>query len=312
MKTPVALIIFNRPDLAARTLAAIAAARPETLLVIADGPRPDRPEDVERCAQTRAVIEHVDWECKVLTNFAETNLGCGLRPLTGINWVFEQVEDAIILEDDCLPHPTFFPYCEELLARYRDDERVMMIGGLNFLGKWQTPYQNYHFSYFGSSWGWASWRRAWRLNDYEMKLWPTVLEARLLEQMFPDPVHCQYWKDTFQRVYDQQIAGVWDYQWLLACWINSGFRIFPEVNLISNLGFRDDATHTFGDGPYANMPTVGVRLPLQHPPFVMRSAEADALIAERFCVEEGYRWQPPPPTLRMRAGKLARRLGLRR
>ena len=304
MKTPVALIIFNRPDCAERMLEAIALAKPEKLLVIADGPRADRPEEAGKCAATRAVIERVDWDCEVLTNYSDVNLGCGLRPLTGIDWVFEQVEDAIILEDDCLPHPSFFPFCEDLLKRYRDDHRVMMIGGVNFLGEWKTPYQSYHFSHFGSSWGWASWRRAWRLNDYDMKLWPLVLEENLLERLFPDPHHRQYWQNVFQSVYEKQIPGVWDYQWLLACWINSGFRIFPEVNLISNIGYRDDATHTFGDSPFSNMQTGELAFPLRHPPFVLRSTEADFLIQEKF--------SPPPivqpPNLRSMISRVARRL----
>lgn len=282
MKTPVALIIFNRPDCTARVLEAIASAKPEKLLIIADGPRPGRQEDEERCAATRAVIKQVDWDCDVLTNFSAHNLGCGLRPASGLDWVFEQVEEAIIFEDDCLPHPSFFPFCEELLERYRNDERVMMIGGVNFLGEWKTPYQSYYFSYFGGSWGWATWRRAWNLNDYHMRMWPTVLETKFFEQIFPNPDHCQYWKNVFQAVYDNQVEGVWDYQWLLACWINSGFRIFPEVNLISNIGFRPDATHTFGNSPMANMPTGRLEFPLKHPPFISRSISADALIQEHF------------------------------
>lgn len=306
MKTPVALIIFNRPDCAARVLESVAMAKPEKLLVIADGPRPNRPGEMEKCLATREVIKRIDWQCEVLTNFSEVNLGCGLRPATGIDWVFQQVESAIILEDDCLPDSSFFPFCEELLERYRDDERVMMIGGINFLGELKSDYQSYHFSRFGSSWGWASWRRAWQLNDYEMKLWPIVRESKILEQMFPDPIHCRYWQETFQKVYDQQIEGVWDYQWLMACWINSGYRVFPEVNLISNIGFRDDATHTFGDGPFANMPTSPMAFPLKHPPFITRSIEADDLIQENFCTSEGWR-KPAPASLTRR---VARKLGL--
>jgi len=282
VKTPVALIIFNRPDCTARVLEVIASIKPEKLLVIADGPRSGRPEEAEKCKATRSVIDQVDWDCQVLTNYSEVNLGCGLRPATGLDWVFSNVPEAIILEDDCLPHPSFFPFCEELLDRYRDDERVMMIGGVNFLGEWKTSHQSYYHSYFGGSWGWASWSRAWRHFDYQMKLWPMVQEAKILEHMFPEPVHLQYWKETFQKVYDSQDNDVWDYQWLLACWINSGYRIFPEVNLVSNIGFRDDATHTFGDGPLANMPTAKIEFPLRHPPFVSRSFEVDNLIQDSF------------------------------
>lgn len=306
MKTPVALIIFNRPDFTARVLEAIASAKPEKLLVIADGPRSNRQDDQEKCAAARDVIRQVDWDCQVLTNYSENNLGCGLRPATGINWVFDNVEEAIILEDDCLPHPGFFPYCEELLERYREDERVMMIGGVNFLGELKSSFQSYHFSRFGSSWGWASWKRAWRLYDYEMRLWPTVRDAGLLEQLFLDPIHCRYWKEIFQKTYESNANDVWDYQWLLACWINSGYRIFPEVNLISNIGFRDDATHTFGSGPFANMKTDGLELPLKHPPFVFPSIEADNRIMENFCVLEG--WRKPEP--RSFASRVVKKLGL--
>ncbi len=306
MKTPVALIIFNRPANTARVLEAISYAKPKQLLVIADGPRPDKPGDAEKCEAARAVIKQVNWDCDVITNFSDTNLGCGLRPATGIRWVFDTVEEAIILEDDCLPHPTFFPYCEELLDRYRDDERVMMIGGVNFMGELKSPLQSYHFSRFGSSWGWASWRRAWKHFDYDMKLWPRVCEAKILEQMFPDPVHCQYWKEKFQHVYDSKADDIWDYQWLLACWINSGFRVFPDANLISNIGFGEDATHTFGSGPYSNMQTAGIELPLKHPPFVFHSTETDNLIQENFCVMEGWR-KPPPANI---ATRIARKFGL--
>ena len=306
MKTPVALIIFNRPANTARVLESISNAKPETLLVVADGPRANHPEDTEKCAATRAVINQVDWDCRVLTNYSDSNLGCGLRPATGISWVFDTVEEAIILEDDCLPHPTFFPYCEELLARYRDDERVMMIGGVNFLRELKSPIQSYHFSRFGSSWGWASWRRAWQHFDYDMKLWPTVCETKLLEQMFPDPVHCRYWQEKFQHVYNSDADDIWDYQWLLACWINSGFRIFPETNLISNIGFGQDATHTFGEGEFANMQTSGIELPLKHPPFVFHCAETDNRIQEHFCVTEGWRAQPAKREFLVR--RLLRRL----
>jgi len=282
MKTPVALTIFNRPDCASRVFEAIARAKPEKLLVIADGPRSGRPGDVEKCAASRAVVERVDWDCEVLTDFSDLNLGCGARLVTGINWIFEQVERAIILEDDCLPDPSFFPFCEELLERYRDDERVMMIGGVNFLGEWKTPHQSYYFSYFGGTWGWASWRRAWRLNDHWMKVWPTVLETRALESMFPNPRHAAYWKEIFRKLYDERVKSTWDYQWLLACWMNSGYRVFPEVNLVTNIGFRDDATHTFGESPFANMPASPVSFPLKHPPIMFRSVEADHLIQELF------------------------------
>src|SRR5512139_3287315 len=171
LKTPVAFIIFNRPDTAERVFAEIAKARPPKLLVVADGPRANRSGEAEKCAATRAIIDRVDWDCEVLTNFSDTNLGCKNRVSSGIDWVFEQVPEAIILEDDCLPHPTFFRFCEELLERYRDDERIGMISGDNFqLGQKRTD-ASYYFSRYNHIWGWASWRRAWRHYDREASAW---------------------------------------------------------------------------------------------------------------------------------------------
>lgn len=320
MKTPVALIVFNRPDCTARVLAAIANVRPEKLFVIADGPRPQAADDAEKCAATRAVIERVGWDCEVLTNYSDRNLGCKLRPVTGINWVFEQVEEAIILEDDCLPDPSFFPFCEELLERYRDDERVMMISGFNFFGQSNprsspgttSPPQSYYFSYLASTWGWATWRRAWRLNDHELEQWPLVVETRLIDHLFPDPVHARFWYDVFNRILDGRLPDAWDYQWQLSCWLNSGFRIFPETSLVSNIGFGEDATHTFGENPYG-AEAMKMEFPLRHPQFMARCFEADKEIAEDFCRLEGYRTPPPPPPpniVRRVAERLARELGI--
>jgi hypothetical protein len=157
----------------------------------------------------------------------------------------------------------------------------MMIGGVNFLGQWRMPLQSYYFSYLGATWGWATWRRAWRLNDSELKLWPQVQESRMIEHLFPNPRHSAYWKDIFQQVYDGRLDDVWDYQWLLSCWIHSGYRLFPEVNLISNIGFRDDATHTFGESPVSNMPASEITLPLEHPGYMIRSVQADYLIQDK-------------------------------
>ncbi|OUC08639.1 hemolytic protein HlpA-like protein, partial [Litorilinea aerophila] len=165
MQTPVIFLIFNRPDTTAQVFAEIAKARPRRLLVVADGPRPHRPDDVEKCSATRAVIERVDWPCEVSCDFAEENLGGRRRISSGLTWAFSQVEAAIVLEDDCLPHPTFFPFCEELLNRYCHDERIMAITGDNFqFGRSRTKY-SYYFSRYFHSWGWATWRRAWQHYD---------------------------------------------------------------------------------------------------------------------------------------------------
>lgn len=161
--TAIVFLIFNRPEETARTFAAIKAARPSTLLVVADGPRLDRAGEQELCARTRTVIDGVDWPCEVLRNFADANIGCGRRVSSGLDWAFSQVDEAVILEDDCLPDPSFFPYCDELLERYRTDERIMMVSGNNFQNGASRTWDSYYFSRLPHCWGWATWRRASQL-----------------------------------------------------------------------------------------------------------------------------------------------------
>lgn len=275
MKTAVALIIFNRPETTAEVFREIARARPPKLLLVADGARTDHPGEAELCAATRAVVERVDWDCEVLTNYSDVNMGCQMRPATGLDWVFEQVEEAIVLEDDCLPHPTFFRYCDEMLEQYRTDERVMMISGDNWqFGRKRTPY-SYYFSRYTHTWGWASWRRAWRHFDVEMKLWGMLRETNWLEDIFTDQRQAAYFRNCFEAAYTRTLTTVWDYQWFFACLAQNGLAILPNVNLISNIGFGSDATHTKETSVMARVPAHEMSFPLAHPPFVCWHKEAD-------------------------------------
>lgn len=274
LKTPVVLIIFNRPDTTAEVLKAIATAKPTRLFVIADGPRPQHPVDVEKCAASREVINQVDWECEIIRDFATENLGLERRVASGISWVFEQVNEAIILEDDCVAESSFFPFCAELLEKYRDDERIMAIGGSNYqFGRQRTDY-SYYFSRYNHVHGWASWRRSWRHYDPEMKMWPTIRDGGWLDDILDDRFSVRYWRNTFDAVYRDHIHS-WDYRWTYACWLQSGLTILPNVNLISNIGFRSDATNTRQRSRFADMPVSPVSFPLQHPPYVLRDAQAD-------------------------------------
>ena len=280
MNTPIAFIIFNRPDNTQKVFKAICQAKPSKLLVIADGPRPDRPDDVEKCAATRAIIDRVDWDCEVLKAYSDENLGCGTRLATGISWVFDNVEEAIILEDDCLPHSTFFPFCEEMLARYRDDQRVMSIAGTNIqFGKNRTPY-SYYFSRYSMAWGWASWRRAWQYYDFDMKLWPEVRDSNLLTNILVDSKAVKDWTKTLQLTYEGR-KNTWDYQWTFAGWMQNGLAIIPDTNLISNIGFIEESTHTTDEeSPYSKMLVESMSFPLKHPPFVMPCRDADNFVEE--------------------------------
>jgi len=283
MKTPVALLIFNRPDTTERVFAEVARARPHKFFVVADGPRPDRPQDVEKCAAARAIIERVDWECDVFKNYSDVNLGCGRRPATGISWVFEQVEEAIILEDDCVPHPTFFRFCEELLERYRDHEKVMMIAGSNdWFGHGRTAY-SYRFSRHVWNWGWATWRRAWQHYDIKIISWPEFRKTSWLRDILGHPSAVEYWQKIFDKAYAAQgKVDYWDYQWTFMCWAQNGLCIFPNTNVISNIGFGEDATHTKRATDVTNMPTTAIEFPLQHPPIVVQDREIDRFLVEQF------------------------------
>ena len=274
MKTPVAFIIYKRPETTARVLTEIAKAKPPKLLVIADGPRPDIPGEEEEIAATRAVIERVDWECEVLKNYADTNLGCGTRVSSGLSWVFNNVDEAIILEDDCLPHPTFFRFCEDLLEKYRNDQRIMAISGDNFQFGAKRGSYSYYFSYFPHVWGWASWKRAWQYYDFNIGLWPKIKEDKMLHNILSNSQMVNYWGYIFQSVFDKKI-DTWDYQWLFALFVNNGLAIIPNENLISNIGFGPGATHTKMGTAVGFFPTMPLTFPLSHPPYIIRNEIAD-------------------------------------
>ena len=270
----VVLLVFNRPDTTRRVFEAIRAARPARLLVVADGPRPGREGEAEACEQARDVIRTLDWDCQVVQHYAEENLGCARRLASGLDWVFSQVDRAIILEDDCVPDPSFFPYCAELLERFADDSRVMAISGDNFQsGPPRTGY-SYYFSRFVHIWGWATWRRAWQQFDLTMEAWPEVRDGGWLGDLLGDPEAETYWRTLFDLAHRREI-DTWDFAWLFAVWRSSGLTVLPATNLVENIGFDERATHTRTPRPEVMRAARGLALPLRHPPFVIRDARAD-------------------------------------
>ena len=275
LKTPIAFIIFKRPETTRKVFEAIRQVKPRKLLVIADGPRDRVAGEAEDCAVTRKIIKDVDWNCEVLRNYSPINLGCKKRVSSGIDWVFNHVEEAIILEEDCLPDPTFFPFCENLLEKYRDDNRIFSISGQNLLfGQKRTEY-SYYFSRHTYIWGWATWKRAWQYYDLEMKLWPEIKASGFLNDILTNPQAVKEWSKKFQELYDGQI-DTWDYQLMFASWVQNGINIHPNSNLISNIGFGSVSTHTTRKrSKYAEIPTEPVAFPLEHPPFVVCDRQAD-------------------------------------
>jgi hypothetical protein len=275
LNTSVAFFIFNRPDTTKKVFEAIRQAQPPKLLIIADGPRQQRPEDVENCAATRQILEQIDWNCQVLQNYSDINLGCKKRVSSGMDWVFKQVEEVIILEDDCLPHSSFFEFCEQLLEKYRHDQRIMTISGNNFQFHRKRHDFSYYFSRYTLIWGWATWRRAWQYYDLDMKYWVLIKDGNWLEDILNDSQAVKYWSKLFQDFYQGNI-DTWDFSWTLASWMQNGLTILPNVNLVSNIGFSRDASSTKDIySPFANYPNTAMEFPLKHPPFIIRDTQAD-------------------------------------
>lgn len=298
MDTAVAFIIFNRPDCTEQSFETIRRVQPPKLFVIADGPRANREDEAQQCADARAVIERVDWPCEVHKNYSETNLGCARRVSSGLDWVFSQVDRAIILEDDCIPDPTFFTFCEQLLTRYENDSRIMHISGNNHqAGMRRTPY-SYYFSKYPHCWGWATWKRAWALFDFELKLWPVICESGVIDSLYDDPREDQYWRETIDAVMSGRLSS-WAYRWQIACWANNGLSVLPEVNLVQNVGFGAAATHTTDDHGHLSV-SAGRLESIEHPPYVMRHR-----VADRFTFDRVY----SPPVSRINRLRIA--LGIR-
>lgn len=276
LHTPVAFLVFNRPDCTARVFAEIRLARPGKLLVVADGPRPGRADDVENCRLVREIIEKgVDWPCEVETAFAEENMGCRKRVSSGLTWVFSRVEEAIVLEDDCLPSPSFFSYCAELLARYRTDERIMTIYGCNHGTRLPAGNYSYGFSRIAHIWGWASWRRAWAHYDVDMQSWPDFRDRGLIYDALPDRQVAAMWKQVFEKAWNGQ-TDTWDFQWVYAVLRQNGLALEPARNLISNLGFDERATHTKDVlDSYSSLKLETLDFPLQHDPHCVPSTQEE-------------------------------------
>ncbi|MGH8984769.1 MAG: glycosyltransferase family 2 protein [Acidimicrobiia bacterium] len=238
LNTPVALCIFDRPDLTERVFQAIAQARPRRLFVFADGPRSS--VEAELCARALAVTKKVDWDCDVKYDLSDVNLGTRRRFASGVDWVFSEVDEAIVLEDDCVPDPTFFPFCEAMLERYRDDTRVMMVSGSNYLERWKEDRQSYHFSHFGCTYGWASWKRAWQFYDITMAAWgDEEVKARIRDLLADEEVFAVQARRFDRRYADTEGRKSWDLPWTFARLAQAGLAVVPAVNLVTNVGNVD-------------------------------------------------------------------------
>jgi hypothetical protein len=265
LETPVALFVFNRPEPTREVFAAVRQARPRRLLVVADGPRPDRGDaERESCAAVRGIVEAVDWDCRVDHLYAEQNLGCGARVSSGLDWVFDTVPEAIVLEDDCLPAPDFFPFAQAMLERYRDDQRIGMIAGTNYLPQRASEAAaDYLFSRYYAIWGWAAWARSWRDYHFTMPSWPALRDQ--VAALYDDPGLAAYVSEMFDLVHAGAV-DTWDVQWFYTCLTTNRLSVVPRANLVSNIGYEG----TRPTGPYQGMATGSLDAgALREPAFVL-------------------------------------------
>jgi hypothetical protein len=305
-KPPVAFFGFNRPGCTRVVFEAIRQYRPEKLFLVADGPRASVPADKERCEAVRKIMQSVDWNCEVKVDFAEENLGCKKRMASGIDWVFSEVEEAIFLEDDCVPGPDFFRFCGEMLDRYRGDTRVMHIGGTNVQAGQVRGDGSYYFSQFVHVWGWASWRRAWQCYDVTMSSWPEARREHWISKIHPTVLEREYWSDCFEQVYNGRI-DTWDSQWAYACWRNNGISIIPNLNLVCNIGAGPEATHTKGPVGSLEAP-IGTLGEVRHPQGMVVDRAADKFTFDHHVGgNEWWRWREQ----RRREQSILRRVGRR-
>jgi hypothetical protein len=303
----IAFLMFNRPELTRQVFERIRDAKPERLLVVADGAREGHPEDAAKVDAARRIVETVDWPCEVAHNYADRNMGCRRRVTTGLDWVFSQVEDAVILEDDCLPDMSFFPFCAELLERFRLDTRIAYISGNNWAAERYSERCSYHVSKVGGIWGWATWRRSWALYDDTAQVWCTCKERRVHYEVLRNA----RWAKAFERGMDATVQGqvdTWDYRWALSFILSPMLAVNPVVNLVGNIGFGPDGTHTQQtEAPERMRQSRTLSFPLQHPTLERDFAFERATIEEVF-PEEGlvYRGR----AMRYMVTRRLRRIGL--
>lgn len=268
---PVLFLVFNRPDLARRVFARIREARPARLFIAADGPRPDHPDDVPACRETRLLAAQVDWPCEVKTLFRDANLGCRAAVSSAITWFFEHVEAGIILEDDCLPDLSFFPFCAELLEKYMHNDSVASISGDCFDPRRYRKGVSYSFSKYQHIWGWATWKRAWKHFDVNVTQTRNELcDASWHERFHKDKMVASYWHKIANDYHSGNI-NTWDYPWMFGCWVRCAHCIVPTTNLVANIGFDARGTHTKSAGHrLSDIALRPIVFPLSHPNVVER------------------------------------------
>ncbi len=291
--TPILLITFNRPEHTSKVLEAIMAVKPHELYIFQDGERSGNENDILKCAEVRRVVEAQTKDSGVIlhTFYSKKNLGCGPGPAAAISWFFENVDEGIIIEDDAVPHPDFFPFCEELLTKYRDNNDVRAIGSMNVdTQRWGDG--SYYFSMMNRNLcAWATWKRSWQSFDISMAKTSCGDLRRALRKYGCGPLECDYWIDRLREVHKNLSDGKsWDMQFFMSIWLNHGKGIIPNVNLSSNIGTVGEATHVLGEGNIIdNVPTSPI-LPLEHLSDTNVQSEADKQFHFRYFEPQKATW----------------------
>lgn len=274
---PVLFIIFKRYDTTVKVFERIREAKPKKLYVAADGPR--NAGEKEMCDKTRSVISLVDWDCEVLTLFRDDNIGCKYMPYESISWFLEHEAEGVILEDDCVPDPSFFPFMEQMLERYRDDSRIGMIAGHSDVS---IPLPtSYVFSRFKACWGWATWRRAWQFMDLELENYDYRKEVAPL--MVYEPGRVAHWLTALDLI-DQHKVNAWDWPWYFSQAAQNLLCVFPSRSLVSNIGFGEDGTHCLGEAPPEALASFPMEFPLVHPRTVIVNYEFEKEWEKGLCM----------------------------
>ena len=302
--TPVLLLAWRRPHTTQQVINAIRAVKPTHMFVACDGPNPDRPGEAAKVMATRQVIEReIDWLCTIERRYSEVNQGCKLGVSRAITWFFDQVEAGIILEDDCVPHPDFFPFCSTLLDLYRDDQRVWTITGNNFQNGQRRGHASYYFSKYNHCWGWATWRRAWHHYQGDLPFWPQWQDSDQWNRVLPNSQERRYWQRVFNRVYRGKVDS-WAYPWTASVWYQGGLTATPNSNLVSNVGFGEDGAHTKKGGSELETMAVSSLGELTHPKIVAQNEDADNYVFQHVFGGKHQGFKRLPRWIRRKVSKL--------
>ena len=274
VKSPILFIIFNRPHETEQVFEAIRKAQPKKLYIAADGPRLTKKEDLMLCQQTRDIIKNVDWDCEVKTLLRDENLGCKKAVSEAITWFFDNEPEGIILEDDCLPNIDFFMFMDQMLEYYRYNDKVAHICGCNFQDGIKRGLYSYYFSNITHVWGWAGWRRVWIKYDVHMSMLNKAIKKDFLSALTDSKINKLFLETSYKKVVKGHI-NTWDYQYGFLNLLNNMVSVIPNNNMLSNIGFNKNGTHTLTESVMADIPFEPLILPLKHPDIIITSKEAD-------------------------------------